>query len=121
MSQRHLLGAGASCWAGSRSIAWQRPTLPEPCGSSTIGAGGLNGRVRDGYAWFPSAIITKHEEDGLLRIKRIFMKGDASCGSGVPLQEYSLKTGCERVGEEGAGAGLWAMQPDESVGKPSTD
>jgi hypothetical protein len=39
--------------------AWQRPTLPEPCGSSTIGAGGLNGRVRDGNAWFPSAIITK--------------------------------------------------------------
>jgi hypothetical protein len=40
-------------------IAWQRPTLPEPCGSSTLGAGGLNGRVRDGNAWFPSAIITK--------------------------------------------------------------
>ena len=39
--------------------AWQRPTLPGPCGPSTIGAGGLNGRVRDGNAWFPSAIITK--------------------------------------------------------------
>ena len=39
--------------------AWRRPTLPEPCGSSTLGAGGLNGRVRDGNAWFPSAIITK--------------------------------------------------------------
>ena len=39
--------------------AWQRPTLPEPCGPSTIGAGGLNGRVRDGNAWFPSAVITK--------------------------------------------------------------
>ena len=39
--------------------AWQRPTLPGPLGPSTIGAGGLNGRVRDGYAWCPSAIITK--------------------------------------------------------------
>jgi hypothetical protein len=40
--------------------AWQRPTLPGPFGPSTIGAGGLNGRVRDGYAWNPSAIATKH-------------------------------------------------------------
>ena len=40
-------------------FAWQRPTLPGPCGPSTIGAGGLNGRVRDGNAWFPSAIVTK--------------------------------------------------------------
>jgi hypothetical protein len=39
--------------------AWQRPTLPGPFGPSTIGAGRLNGRVRDGYAWFPSAIVTK--------------------------------------------------------------
>ena len=41
------------------SRAWQRPTLPGPFGPSTIGAGGLNGRVRDGYAWNPSAIATK--------------------------------------------------------------
>ena len=33
---------------------------PGPFGPSTIGAGGLNGRVRDGYAWNPSAIATKH-------------------------------------------------------------
>ena len=39
--------------------AWRRPTLPGPCGPSTIGAEGLNGRVRDGYAWFPFAITTK--------------------------------------------------------------
>ncbi len=42
-------------------LAWRRPTLPGPCGPSTIGAGGLNGRVRDGYVWNPSAIATKHE------------------------------------------------------------
>ena len=53
--------------------AWQRPTLPGPPGPSTIGAGGLNGRVRDGYAWFPSAIVTKPD---LTR-------------------HCSLKTGCE--------------------------
>ncbi len=42
-------------------IAWRRPTLPGPCGPSTIGAGGLNGRVRDGYVWNPSAIATKRD------------------------------------------------------------
>jgi len=42
-------------------VAWRRPTLPGPFGPSTIGAGGLNGRVRDGYAWNPSAIATKHD------------------------------------------------------------
>ena len=41
--------------------AWQRPTLPGPFGPSTIGAGGLNGRVRDGYVWNPSAIATKRD------------------------------------------------------------
>jgi len=46
-------------------IAWQRSTLPEPCGSSTIDAGGLNGRVRDGNAWVPSAIITKRVQHGV--------------------------------------------------------
>src|SRR5690606_30169982 len=42
--------------------AWQRPILPGPFGPSTFGAGGLNGRVRNGYAWFPSAIATKRVE-----------------------------------------------------------
>src|ERR671934_211690 len=49
----------------SGNIAWQRSTLPEPFGSSTIDAGGLNGRVRDGNAWVPSAIITKRSKRGL--------------------------------------------------------
>ena len=43
----------------AKCTAWRRPTLPGPCGPSTIGAGGLNGRVRYGYAWNPSAIDTK--------------------------------------------------------------
>ena len=42
-----------------KEFAWRRPTLPGPCGPSTIGARGLNGRVRDGYVWNPSAIATK--------------------------------------------------------------
>ncbi len=41
--------------------AWRRPTLPGPCGPSTIGAEGLNGRVRDGNAWVPFAIATKRD------------------------------------------------------------
>ena len=47
----------------SGSCAWRRPTLPGPCGPSTIGAGGLNGRVRDGYVWNPSAIATKRASE----------------------------------------------------------
>ncbi len=43
------------------SCAWLRPTLSGPFGPITIGAGRLNGRVRDGYAWNPSSIATKHD------------------------------------------------------------
>jgi hypothetical protein len=46
---------------GSLCFAWQRPTLPAPCGASTIGAGGLNDRVRNGNECVPSAIVTRHE------------------------------------------------------------
>src|SRR3954452_21822117 len=36
----------------------RRPTLPGPCGSSTIGAVGLNFSVRNGKRCFPYAIAT---------------------------------------------------------------
>ena len=39
--------------------AWQRPTLPGAPAPSTIGAGGLNFRVRNGNGWIPSAITTR--------------------------------------------------------------
>ena len=39
--------------------AWQRPTLP-PKGS-TIGAKGLNFRVRDGNGWNTFAIVTRQK------------------------------------------------------------
>ena len=41
-----------------RSINRRRPTLPGPCGPSTIGAEGLNGSVRKGKRCFPLAIAT---------------------------------------------------------------
>src|ERR1051326_3912010 len=40
-------------------IAWRRPTLPPLIRGSTIGAGGLNCRVRDGYGCFPSATTAR--------------------------------------------------------------
>ena len=48
----------------SRSVAppktktRQRPTLPPRLQGSTIGAGGLNFRVRNGNGCFPSAVAT---------------------------------------------------------------
>ena len=38
---------------------WRRPTLPGPFGPSTIGAGRLNFRVRNGNGWDPAAMVTK--------------------------------------------------------------
>jgi hypothetical protein len=40
-------------------IAWRLLTLPGPCGPSTISVRGLNGRVRDGNEWNPSAMVTR--------------------------------------------------------------
>ena len=37
----------------------RRPTLPGPFGPSTIGAGGLNFRVRNGNGWNPAAMATE--------------------------------------------------------------
>ena len=37
----------------------RRPTLPRRYQRSTIGAGGLNFRVRDGNGWDPSAIVAR--------------------------------------------------------------
>ena len=41
-----------------RKKSRQRPTLPPGCPGSTIGAGGLNGRVRNGNGCDPSAMVT---------------------------------------------------------------
>src|SRR5690606_2346425 len=41
-----------------KKIGWRRPTLPQRLRCSTIGAGGLNFRVRDGIGWTPSAVAT---------------------------------------------------------------
>src|SRR5687768_15599530 len=44
----------------------QRPTLPPRYQGSTIGAGGLNFRVRNGTGCFPSAIATETVVQGAL-------------------------------------------------------
>src|SRR5712691_3134150 len=41
-------------------ITGQRPTLPHTCACSTIGAEGLNFRVRDGNGWVPLATVTQN-------------------------------------------------------------
>src|SRR5665213_2859456 len=43
----------------------RRPTLPGPCGPSTIGAEGLNCSVRNGKRCFPLAIATGNGGDHL--------------------------------------------------------
>ena len=43
---------------GALKVFRRRPTLPDGYPSSTIGAGGLNFRVRDGNGCRPSAIAT---------------------------------------------------------------
>ena len=41
-----------------QQLSRQRPTLPGGCPPSTIGAGGLNFRVRDGNGCGPTAMVT---------------------------------------------------------------
>src|SRR5690554_7191708 len=73
--------------------AWQRPTLPGPCGPSTIGAGGLNGRVRDGNAWFPSAVVTKRISGCHLVV--------AGCNILIDIEEVLFPQNCKRVSKIG--------------------
>src|SRR5207247_835073 len=51
--------AGRAQGARSKKDARQRPTLPPGCPDSTIGAGGLNFRVRKGNGCLPSAMVTE--------------------------------------------------------------
>ena len=45
----------------------RRPTLPPGCPGSTIGAEGLNGRVRDGNGCLPLAIATEKINNSILQ------------------------------------------------------
>ena len=49
--QGHLRRGGPA-----QSYVRRRPTLPQPLGCSTIGAEGLDFRVRDGTGYFPFAM-----------------------------------------------------------------
>ena len=44
----------------SRRKGWRRPTLPPPLSGSTIGAAGLNCRVRNGNGCGPCALVVSH-------------------------------------------------------------
>ena len=46
--------------AGAPNLFWQRPTLPLTQSSSTIGAEGLNFRVRNGIGCIPLAKATRN-------------------------------------------------------------
>src|SRR3954469_21705273 len=80
-----------------KSPAWRRPTLPGPCGPSTIGAGGLNGRVRDGYAWNPSAIITRPVMRRSRHDPHVYRQQcyTLRCRCALCYKACALKTGCE--------------------------
>ncbi len=45
---------------GLSVLIGQRPTLPHTRARSTIGAEGLNYRVRDGNGWDPLAVVTQN-------------------------------------------------------------
>ena len=55
---------GRPAWGGPLCFKnRRRPTLPGPCGPSTIGAEGLNCSVRNGKRCFPLAIATEMLRD----------------------------------------------------------
>ena len=47
-------------WAGLRVLTGRLPSLPHTRACSTIGAEGLNFRVRDGNGWDPLAKVTQN-------------------------------------------------------------
>jgi hypothetical protein len=79
----------------------RRPTLPHGRPCSTIGAGGLNFRVRDGIGWNPSALTTgnlsiwllnNHEKSAqpasLVRLCSVKLHAN-------PIPRYVVRTGVE--------------------------
>ena len=62
-------------WGFCRIKSRRRPTLPRRCQRSTIGAGGLNFRVRDGNGCNPSAKATGNSENLWLRSSSRISRG----------------------------------------------
>ena len=58
----------------------RRPTLPQGLPSSTIGAGGLNDRVRNGNGCDPSAIATENDshvrQSNAIGVRRLLPEGN---------------------------------------------
>ena len=79
----------------------RRPTLPRRCQRSTIGAGGLNFRVRDGNGCNPSAKATGNSKNLWLRpgsecrrafSSRIFKRGKFYGQASRPISTGKLRT-----------------------------
>ena len=84
----------------------RRPTLPQPLGCSTIGAGRLNFRVRDGSGCFPVAVAAVTLRTGAsppwtpisaVAVGWSSLCGRVVCGDGVVCVLLSLNT-CKLVG-----------------------
>ena len=56
LERKATSGLGWRCFSDAMEYVRRRPTLPPPLGGSTIGAGRLNFRVRDGSGCFPVAM-----------------------------------------------------------------
>ena len=78
----------------------RRPTLP-PIGS-TIGAGGLNFRVRNGNGWNPSAMITGQKHLYGSVTYRLHSESRDRRGNRLPFQRASYPSSTGRVGSNDA-------------------
>ena len=78
-----------------QKVSRRRPTLPDGYPSSTIGAGGLNFRVRDGNGCVPSAIATG-KTARLGRARRVN-------GATEPTRKSENRAGEARKTDPGAG------------------
>src|SRR6185503_10032752 len=74
----------------------RRPTLPGPCGPSTIGAVGLNCSVRNGKRCFPHAIATETCQDPPARTFKTAQPANER-GSKYPSSPRPISTGLLRV------------------------
>ena len=66
----------------------RRPTLPRPLGRSTIGAVGLNDRVRDGNGCGPYALVASDSVVERRSVMRERQEVDSGVGSDVVSNPY---------------------------------
>jgi hypothetical protein len=99
-----LFCVGPSLSSSSFCVCVRRcPTLPRTCVRSTIGAGGLNCRVRYGAGCFPAAVTTETSIHALL----CCCWGSAPAGCGVGFVFWVLYSGREYPSFEGVCVWCW--------------